>query len=82
MREQLICHAGLPNSTSARTTRKAFDITCRAMVATPLLDFSTRFMPFHHQYQKGALLAAPSLWTQSQALAHLLHLPGSCCIKF
>eukprot|EP00983_Pelagomonas_calceolata_P093699 1157805-Pelagomonas_calceolata.AAC.4 len=52
--ERMECHAS--SGTNARQSRKAFDIGCHALVATPLLDFSERTMTFHHVYTKGALV--------------------------
>lgn len=50
--ERLVCHASAGGN--ARADRKAFDIGVRASVATPLLDFSSRSLSFHHAYARGA----------------------------
>ena len=41
-------------STGSKATRRAFDVTLVADVATPLLDFSERTLEFRHSYVKGA----------------------------
>ena len=45
------CHASSGNN--QRNSRKAFDIGCHALVATPLLDFSERTLLFQLSYIKG-----------------------------
>ena len=49
--EHVVCSATI--GASSKTARKAYDLTLRAEVATPLLDFSERTLAFHHAYVKG-----------------------------
>lgn len=49
--ERLECQAVAGGN--ARNSKKALDVNCHAMVATPLLDFSERSLLFQLSYMKG-----------------------------